>query len=361
MPLLKLFNGDDYSTESFTTTYGFFDGGLGQLSGGSLDSASLAAGQTEYYVNLQYNSKDHFSIAYGNYHGSGSSDTVGQTKAVYRSFANYLLDPNEQDDIGFTFSASSAVSNRVNDVFFISTERLQMKDRINKRNWTLQLTGSNTLGTAGIKLHLSDNSAYEVPAATPVGPRYNIVSGSAGNIGNNSLATVFGHFYPNVGILALNGNQLSSSLPGTGSDAARTALVNSSVKDGFGNLNRSILEATPGVNNTLKLMDCMSTAGDDAGRATNITHTFRSEEIVTNNAYFCRAKAKEYNYSNNPTFSSGSNNSFTNPSFVTSPTTYISEVGLYNKNQDLVAIAKLSGPIEKTFSSEATVKVTMTY
>ena len=78
----------------------------------------------------------------------------------------------------------------------------------------------------------------------------------------------------------------------------------------------------------------MSTAGDDGGRATNITHTFRSEEVVTNNAYFCRAKAKEFNYTNNPTFASGSNNTFTNPTFVTNPTTFISEVGLYNKAQD---------------------------
>tara|TARA_B100001094_G_scaffold144143_1_gene139636 strand:- start:1206 stop:2291 length:1086 start_codon:yes stop_codon:yes gene_type:complete len=361
MPLLKQFKADDYSTESFTTTYGFFDGGLGQLSGGSLDSSSLAAGQTEYYVNLQYNSKDHFSIAYGNFNGSGSTDTVGQTKAVYRQFSNYLLNPNEQDDIGFVFSGSAIESNRVNDVFFLTAERLQMKDRLNKKNWTLQMTGSNTAGTAGILLHLSDNSAYEVPYASPAGPRYNVISASAGDKGNNSLATVFGHFYPNVGVIALDGNQLSSSLPGTGSDAANSDLINSAQKDGFGVLNRSVSSGAPGVNNILKMMDCISTAGDDTGRATNITHTFRSEEIVTNNAYFCRAKAKEYNYTNNPTFSSGSNNSFTNPSFVTSPTTYISEVGLYNKNQDLIAVAKLSAPIEKTFSKEAAIKITLSY
>ena len=352
MPLLKQFHADDKSTETFTTTYGFFDGGLGQLSGGSLDSASLSAAQTEYYINLQYNSKDHFSIAYGNYHGSGSDDTVGQTKAVYRQFSNYLLNPNEQDDIGFVFSGSALASNRVNDVFFIAAERLQMKDRLNKKNWTLILTGSNSAGTAGITLHLTDNSAYETAYASPVGERYNVISGSGGNKGNNVISTVFGHFYPNVGVIALDGNQLSASCPGVHSSGLTS-------KTGFGLLNRAT-DGT-GINNTLKLMDCMSTAGDHNGRATNITHTFRSEEVVTNNAYFCRAKAKEFNYTNNPTFASGSNNTFTNPTFVTNPTTFISEVGLYNKAQDLIAVAKLSSPIEKNFSNEAVVKVLMSF
>tara|TARA_A100001515_G_scaffold132852_1_gene121625 strand:+ start:24030 stop:25097 length:1068 start_codon:yes stop_codon:yes gene_type:complete len=354
--ILKEFDlNNDETTETFITTFGFFDGGLGQLGGGSLSSASLSTGQSEYYVNLQYNSKDHLSIAYGNFHGSGSTDTVGQTKAVYRQFGNYLLDPDQQEEIGFVFSGSAIVSNRVNDVFFVTAERLQMKDRLNKKNWTLQLTGSNTAGDAGITLHLTDNSAYETEVSTPVGPRFNIISGSAGNKGNNSVSTVFGHFFPNVGVLALDGNQLSSSLPGTGSGAS-TAL-----KDGFGTLNRSTNAAAPGVNNILKLMDCMSTAGDANGRATNITHQFRSEEEVTTNAYFCRARADEFNYTNNPTFTSGSNNVFTNPSYVTNPTTFITEVGLYDNSQDLIAVAKLSSPVEKNFSNEAVIKVNMTY
>ena len=70
--ILKEFDlNNDETTETFITTFGFFDGGLGQLGGGSLSSASLSTGQSEYYVNLQYNSKDHLSIAYGNFHGSG--------------------------------------------------------------------------------------------------------------------------------------------------------------------------------------------------------------------------------------------------------------------------------------------------
>ena len=89
--------------------------------------------------------------------------------------------------------------------------------------------------------------------------------------------------------------------------------------------------------------------------------SFRSEEDQTSVMYFCRARADEFNYTNNPTFTSGSNNVFTNPSYVTNPTTFITEVGLYDNSQDLIAVAKLSSPVEKNFSNEAVIKVNMTY
>ena len=43
------------------------------------------------------------------------------------------------------------------------------------------------------------------------------------------------------------------------------------------------------------------------------------------------------------------------------PQTYISEVGLYDTAGDLIAIGRLSSPINKNFSSEAIVKVRLTY
>ena len=43
------------------------------------------------------------------------------------------------------------------------------------------------------------------------------------------------------------------------------------------------------------------------------------------------------------------------------PQTYISEVGLYDAGGDLMAVGKLSSPLEKNFSSEAIIKVRLTY
>ena len=87
----------------------------------------------------------------------------------------------------------------------------------------------------------------------------------------------------------------------------------------------------------------------------------RSEEQQYIYDYFCRAKANEYNLSSNLTFWSGSIYEIRHSDMVTNPQTYISEVGLYDINGDMLAVGRLSSPINKNFSSEAIVKVRLTY
>ena len=87
----------------------------------------------------------------------------------------------------------------------------------------------------------------------------------------------------------------------------------------------------------------------------------RSEEKQYIYDYFCRAKSTEFNLSNNATFWSGSNWEIRHSDMVTNPQTYISEVGLYDNSNTLVAVGKLSSALNKNFSSEAIVKVRLTY
>jgi hypothetical protein len=67
------------------------------------------------------------------------------------------------------------------------------------------------------------------------------------------------------------------------------------------------------------------------------------------------------NFSNNPTFVSGSFNELIHRSMWGNPTVYVTGVGLYNAQGQLVAISKLSTPLQKNFASEATIKVKLTY
>ena len=46
---------------------------------------------------------------------------------------------------------------------------------------------------------------------------------------------------------------------------------------------------------------------------------------------------------------------------IDNPQTYITTVGLYNTNQDLLAVAKLSQPLPKNFTKEALIKVKLDY
>ena len=89
--------------------------------------------------------------------------------------------------------------------------------------------------------------------------------------------------------------------------------------------------------------------------------TLRSEENQYIYDYFCRAKVNEFNYSENMTFWSGSQYDIRHSDMQNNPQVYITEVGLYDDVGDLMAIGRLSGALEKNFSSEAIVKVRLTY
>ena len=87
----------------------------------------------------------------------------------------------------------------------------------------------------------------------------------------------------------------------------------------------------------------------------------RSEEDATEENYFCRIGASDFNFTSNPTFVSGSKNKLRNTDMAGNPQTFITGVGLYNSAGQLLAIAKLSSPLKKNFASEATIKVKLTY
>ena len=87
----------------------------------------------------------------------------------------------------------------------------------------------------------------------------------------------------------------------------------------------------------------------------------RREEQLNTTHYFCRATNQKFNFSNNPTFFTASDGALTNASFKNDPKAYITTVGLYNDTNELLAVAKLSKPILKSFSREAIVKVKLDY
>ena len=343
---MKQFNfAEDVVSTEITVTDGFGDGGVGILTGTSFTTSSLSVAQKRYYYNLQYNSKDHLSVTYGHKAGSGSqeqSTTVeGTTKAVYGQFYNLLeTDRNAlKKNTGFVFNSTAS-----SDAYFISTERLQMKDRLNPGTWTLTLSGSNSAGAAA-SLNLTDNSKVSDPSAAPFGERYSIQVGSAGVI---SDTTEHGLFYPDAGIMVLGANQLSASLPGKVAYKTQQNVVPATFQ---GNGLCPDHRVTADADNAHKLATAIQKG----------SLTLRSEEKQYIYDYFCRAKASEFNLSQNLTFWSGSDYTIRHSDMVTNPQVFISEVGLYDSQNSLVAVGRLSSPINKNFSSEAIVKVRLTY
>lgn len=89
--------------------------------------------------------------------------------------------------------------------------------------------------------------------------------------------------------------------------------------------------------------------------------TCDSEEILTSNFVFVRARNAEFNYSQNPTFIDSTTGGVRFTDFITAPQTFITTVGLYNDNGDLLAVAKLSKPLKKDFTKEALIRVKLDF
>jgi len=336
---------EDTVTTQITVTNGFHDGGVGTLAGSNFTTASLSAAQKSYYYNVQYNSKDHFGVSYGHIGGSGSAEqstnAEGTTQAIYKQFYNFTEPTATNIRDGAPFSIADTDTP---DAYFIVAERLQMKDRLNPGTWTMTLSGSTTAGVAD-SLSLTDDSKTvdALTPGSPFGEVYSIVSGSAGTkVGD----TTYGKFYPDAGLMVLSANSVSSSLPGT---AAWQTSAGGVVTGGSG------------LSPDLRVADAADNAWKIARAMELGSVTLRSEEKQYIYDYFCRAKVSEFNLSSNMTFWSGSDYTIRHNDMVTNPQTYISEVGLYDNQSRLIAVGRLSSAINKNFSSEAIVKVRLTY
>ena len=88
--------------------------------------------------------------------------------------------------------------------------------------------------------------------------------------------------------------------------------------------------------------------------------SFNNTIELNSSIYFCRVNHNEFNYSSNPTYVSGSKIRVkNNPSDL--PVSYITTVGLYSADNELLAVAKLSEPLRKDPNTELTLRVRLDY
>lgn len=86
-----------------------------------------------------------------------------------------------------------------------------------------------------------------------------------------------------------------------------------------------------------------------------------SQETITSDYVFIRSRNSEFNYSENPSFISGSTGEVIYPYFIDNPNTYPTTVGMYNDSNELLAVAKLSKPLQKDFTKEALIRVKLDF
>ena len=332
-------NTDIVENQRTTISSGLWTGGSSTLTSFFTQSSNgnITGSFLELYnedPNVSSSAEVQFAVGYANIHGSGSTGnttklTTGgrQTAAIYRQFRNLILAPNTDE---FTFTSAPSSSD---DFYFVSFQRARQREKIDPGNWELQLTGQMSGKAAKIQL-IDDSGATTNPTVNEGGRVFNVVSGSIADGINTTAANqpggALGLFYPDLGVILLDASQMEAS----------------------GGLSANVRDADMFISRSAAFYNSIKSGSSFQAR--------REEEISSTN-YFVRANNKDFNFSSNPTFSTGSDGSLTQGTFFKDPKTFITQVGLYNDSNELLAIAKLSKPLLKSYSREAIIKVKLDF
>ena len=342
------FRGNDTMIENqkSVVSSGMWSTGTGELT--SFYTSSTQSGSTgQYFYDVYHEDPSastaavQFAVSYGDYRGSGSVLTHEGTdnspsKAMYSQMAQVFLPPS---DLTFDFDTYDGEY-----IYSLVVQRARLREKMDPGNWELHLQSGS--GTDADTISLIDDSGANANAQIGSSKReFNVVSGSVLN-GVHTTATAtatatssgsYGLFYPESGIIILNPNSLQS---GSGYDNSQGYIEPVGTSADSNDLNHRKLF------NSIKSGSYFSA---------------RREEQKRSSMYFCSVRANEYNHSQNPSFFTGDNAQLVNSSFIREPNTYITTVGLYNENNELLAVAKLSRPFKKDSNTEALIKVRLDY
>ena len=366
------------------------------------------------------NASVQFSVAYGNKFGYGSrkgTKTASVTQAIYSQYRNILLGPGDED---FTFTSDNASLSGVNrdSIFVLNFSSTAIKEKIDEGNleFTLSFTArfnytennSDEFVEKTFSQTFRDDSRYEQTLLSQTGEKrveksFNIIKGTLadGNPQESDKYAVgtgegsgegFGLLYPDLGLVILNpyalacefGTQIetwydewytvskTNIFPKREENCGRSlawygGIDQNSTSTDFSDDIRLGIERNH--QNFLKLFYMLKSGSDIKSR---------SSELIPSKHYFIRVRNADFNYSNNPSYIFQNKEArelatanglpleyFTGrlrfDEFANDPRSYITTVGLYNDNNELVAVAKLSVPVLKSFDTETLIKVKLDF
>jgi len=285
---------------------------------------------------------------------------------IYRQHAQLLLGNATSRFTSPNSNIPSSDNNNINEALFINFKRLFVRDGIKRETFAMKMFASSSRGLAG-DAHASNLTVTRInPASgsvilTDVGASTSIErSETGGDVGNivlaSNTAAAVGLMYYQQGIAVLDmkkvfdGNQvMSGTISRVGSST--TADVSGSFIPGFVT-SASIDE----------IIDHVATTRFGSG--SNTCATFQNNTKLNSTLYFCRATADEFNYSTNPTYTDSSGRLVVvdagagrdEKSFA-----FVTTVGLYDANEELLAVAKLSRPVEKNDEKDLTFRVRLDF
>jgi len=320
------------------------------------------------YPYLSSSANHIFDISVGYHSSSGiqlaTNDQNNKKMNIYNQFAQVLVGYDTGSNVKLFDEDGnfSAGGNKLKECFFVTFSRLLMKDEIKKGSFNMELgvSGSAQTGYNGFnnadefndRITLKDTGAENDYRVNSPAGEYGIlyVSNSAGSplndvTGSTELAA--GLIYYQAGVAVITSSVLMRS--GT---AGETGGFLSSSADMTIDANHQSLSGT--------MQTYAISASADAIRHRIYNISFNNTTELNSTIYFCRANHNEFNYSSNPTYLSGSK-IFVKENTLDTPVSYITTIGLYSADNELLAAAKLSEPLKKDPNTELTLRVRLDY
>ncbi len=338
------------SNELFDLTTGLFEGGANSVVG-------LAKSGTDAKGKLLFPS---------------TSCMMREKISVYQQFAQLLL-----GDSTLQFSApfsEGLEADKIESALFMTFKRLFVRDGIKRETFAMRFFRSASMagglhGGTGQNIIKGTESGSVI--FTDVGSAATIETSNAGGaVGNivNASATdeKVGLLFYDYGIAVLDINKILSgtqkmvgNINVVDDGGATTGLIEMG-KAGGGNQHAKFIPDFMVSASIDNILDHFAAFRFGSGSETFMT--FQNNTLINSTLYFCRATADEFNFSTNPTYTdaSGDITVITQPG-VEKSFTFVTTVGLYNANQELLAVAKVSRPIMKNDEKDLTFRVRLDF
>lgn len=289
------------------------------------------------YLSSSANKVADIAFGYSGNSNKSSSAAVANDKKIrmYSSMAKVLVGHDTVGNI-LDFDRDgdlTTASDKMREVFFINFSRLLTKDEIKKGSFRFQfLTGGAESAPDGstIKTLGDFGATNDYRVNSPAGEYGILLSSSTAAAG-----TGLGLIYYQAGVAVVTASLFDGEFGGR-SKTYNTSSANNAISGG------TIQDLADGIRNRWYDLD------------------FNNTIELNSSVYFCRANHNDFNYSSNPTYLSGSKMVVKNTS-KDQPVAYITGVGLYSADNELLAVAKLSEPLKKTPENELTLRVRLDY
>ena len=282
---------------------------------------------------------------------------------------------------------SRSGTSKMGEVFFLNFARLLTKDEVKKGSFSIDLY-TGTVGDADTKnqtltrvgngdgghLILQDHGgATNYKVNSPAG-EYGLLYSASGQTTTDDKA--LGLLYYQAGIAVITSsvfrNNAHFDKPFSNSNIFNVAKMDSvaaglaaqeldyAAAGRFGAVPNSTLDARTGSVETMFVSGAISAS---CGGLRNAIHdmSFNNTTELNSTIYFCRASHNEFNYSSNPSYVDQNSKIRIKENSLDQPVTYITSIGLYSADNELLAVAKLSEPIKKTPENELTFRVRLDY